>query len=349
MRLRKGRVLALTLGLLLIAAPATAGGGITFDGVLFGLANGPRGTLLVADATAGIHVVKRGEVKATLPLPGATDVSPIGKKALWATTGAGDNPEADTGQALYRISGSETKQVVNLFEFEATRNPDGNDPPDSNPFDVQSLGWRAALVADAGGNDLLKVRKNGHVKVLAVFPDELVSTENLKSLAGCPTPPIPDFAGFCDLPEMMPAQAVPTSVAIGPDGHYYVGELRGFPGPAGASSIWRVSPHAKGELCPNPKCVKVFDGGFTSIIDLAFGPHGKLYVAEMDEASWAAVEIFQDGVGGTINKCSLRTKHCREVATGIPILTAIAFGDRGALYATKNALIPGEAQVIRIK
>ncbi|MEX2251019.1 MAG: hypothetical protein WD895_02970 [Acidimicrobiia bacterium] len=43
--------------------------------------------------------------------------------------------------------------------------------------------------------------------------------------------------------------------------------------------------------------MKVFDGGFTSVIDLAFYK-GRLYVAEFDEQGWAAVEIFQTGVGG---------------------------------------------------
>lgn len=47
--------------------------------------------------------------------------------------------------------------------------------------------------------------------------------------------------------------------------------------------------------------MKVFDGGSTSIIDLVFGPDGDLYVAEMDELSWAAVEIFGAGAGGEVN------------------------------------------------
>jgi hypothetical protein len=49
----------------------------------------------------------------------------------------------------------------------------------------------------------------------------------------------------------------------------------------------------------SPKCVKVFDGGFTSIIDLTFRK-GRLYVAELDEKSWAAVEIFQEASCGRL-------------------------------------------------
>ncbi len=344
MRTTPRRVLSMVLVLAVVAIPALAGAIGGLSGPLFGLATARNGDILVADAGVGIEVLHRNQIRSTIPLPGVTAVSPHGKHLLWATTGAGESPEADTGQALYRIWKGRPELVVNLFAFESKKNPDGNDPFDSNPYDVQALGKKAALVADAGGNDLLRVTERGRVKVLAVFPDGLVSTENIKSLAGCPD----SGADFCFLPDEMPAQAVPTSIAIGKDGYYYVGELRGFPGPTGASSIWRVSPKAKGELCPNKYCKKVFDGGFTSIIDLAFHK-GKLYVAELDEQSWAAVEIFQTGVGGTISECSVKKKTCEVVAEGIPQLTAITFDKRGRLWATQNSLVPNGAEVIKIR
>lgn len=226
----------------------------------------------------------RGQRRTTIELPGVTDVSPVGSGLLWATTGAGPgetDPQNDTGQALHRIAGGKTSEVVNLFAFEERANPDGNDPHDSNPFDVEALSGNAALVVDAGGNDLLRVNKRGDVDVLATFPDQLVSTENIKDLAGCPDGP----ANFCGLPPMLPAEAVPTSVAIVP-GDYYVGELTGLPAPTGVSRIWRVAPDASGVECgsPSPDCELVFDGGFTPIIDLRFGPDGALYVVEFDEA-----------------------------------------------------------------
>ena len=355
------RWVVLVMGLVLMATPAATAADVEgLPGPLFGLEGTKSGRLLVADASTGIHVIKGGEVKAVIELPGATDVSRKHRGRLWATTG-GLDPQADSGQAIWKVSKNGKRLVANLFEFEATVNPDGKDPFDSNPFDVQALSRHKALVVDAGGNDLLKVKRNGDIKVLAVFPDQLVSTDNIKKLAGCPDPPIPPFQDFCDLPEMIPAESVPTSVAVGPDGHFYVGELIGFPAPTDASGIWRVAPDADWEMCPSDKCVKVFEGGFTSIIDMEFTPHGKLLVAEMDEASWAAVEIFGDGVGGTINKCDVEAKKCEEVATEIPQLTAIALKGhkhnptltdhrhRVKLFATKNSLIPNMGEVIRIR
>jgi hypothetical protein len=345
MRIFRGFVPLCVVVVALVAAPTAAGAIDGFQGPLFGIDAAPNGDILVADASTGVLAIRNGQASLQAAIPGATDVSAIGGGSWWVSTGAGEDPEADTGQGLHRVSKGTAHEVVNLFEFEATVNPDGNDPPDSNPFDVQSLGGDAALVVDAGGNDLLRVDRQGHVDVLAVFPDELVSTANIKELAGCPAGP-PDF---CGLPDLIPGQAVPTSVAIGPDGFYYVGELKGFPAPTGESRIWRIAPDASSAQCGSSSdCALVFDGGFTSIIDLAFGPDGRLYVAELDEASWAAVEIFQAPTGGTINACDVATQACSESASGIPILTAITFGKDGALWATRNALIPGQAEVFQV-
>lgn len=324
---------------------------VGLSGPLFGLAAGPRGELYVADASVGVIPIVNGKPRAPIPLPGVTDVSPT-HSSIWALTGATgappEGPQNDTGQGLHLISGGKVLKVANLFQFEAAYNPHTAPPPnapDSNPYDVQALGPDAALVVDAGGNSLLRVDRWGNIKVLAVFPDQLVSTSNIKTLAGCPSP-----APFCSLPDAIPTQAVPTSIAVDWRGYIYVGELKGFPAPTGVSNIWRVSPRANAAQCgASPDCVKVFDGGFTSIIDLAFGPDGLLYVTELDEKSWAAVEIFGTPSGGTINACSLIWGFCFEVADDVPVPTAIAFDKSGALWSTQRALDPGNAEVVRIR
>lgn len=341
--IRRSILIVSVVALVALPLAASAIGGLA--GPLFGLATAPNGEILVADASVGISIIRDDVVRSTIALPGASAVDPIGSGSMWATT-SGLDPESDSGQGLWRISNGKAQLVANLFAVEA-RDPDGAGV-DSNPYDVQSLNGRAALVVDAGGNDLLRVNIRGRTNVLAVFPDEVVSTANLQDLIGCASDPIPDFAFLCGIPEM-PAQSVPTSVAIGPDGYYYVGELKGFPAPTGESSIWRVSPHASRAVCgQSPDCTKVFDGGFTSIVDLAFSPDGDLYVAELDEQSWAAVEFGLGGAGGTINSCDLTTLTCDVVEDGIPMLTAITFGKDGSLWATRNALIPGAGEVIQI-
>jgi hypothetical protein len=351
----KFRTSALIAGLAVAGTAAVAGAQtITgFTGPLFGLSLGRDGYLLVADTAKGVSTIKNGAVTKTIPLPGVTDISGDKKgTTLWALTGAiggaGVGTQNDTGQGLHVIVSGKPQKVANLFAFEAANNPHTAAPPnpaDSNPYDVQALGSHAAVVADAGGNDLLHVWRTGKVALAAVFPTTLASTANLKSLAGCPGSNAP----FCALPPELPTEPVPTSVALDERGYLYVGELRGFPAPTNQSSVWRVAPDSRGVQCgASPKCVKVFDGGFSSIIDLAFGPDGLLYVVELDEGAWAALEIFGTPKGGTINQCNVKTGYCRTVADKLPITTAIAFDRRGALWATQNALLPN-AGVTKIK
>ena len=131
---------------------------------------------------------------------------------------------------------------------------------------------------------------------------------------------------------------VASSIAVGPDGYYYVGELKGFPAPVGESSIWKIAPDASGATCgSSPDCVKAFDA------------NGTLHVAELDEDSWFAVESGVSPLtGGTINACDIDGRICSEEATGLPMLTAITFGTDGTLWAAQDALIPGSATVVQV-
>lgn len=314
----------------------------SFASPLFGLATASNGDILVADAGSGISALD-GTVD--IPLPGVTDMSPLGRGSMWAIKGLTGTPGDDTGQALYLVSKGKQRMIADLFAFEEEHNPDDAELIDSNPFDVHSLGGHSALVADAAGNDLLRIDNQGNIEVVAILPNELVSTSNAKSLFGCPAGP----PGICGLPDEIPAQPVATSVTVGPDGSYYVGELKGFPAPTNVSNIWRISPDASEAMCGTDSgCVKAFDGGFTSIIDLAFDDMGNLYVVELDENSWFAVELGT-GAGGTINKCDPEAGTCTEVASGIPMITSITFGNDGTLWATRNSLIPGMAEVFKVE
>ena len=321
-----------------------------FSGPVFGLATAPNGDILAADAGAGIVEFKDGEVQLNAALPGISDLSPIGRNSSWAVRGSPDGLQGtDAGQAVFRVTPGKVRELANLFEFEVENNPAPSPPgggPESNPFDVQSLSGGSALVADAAGNDLLRVDDEGHVDVVAVFPFEPVSTADVKTLLGCPD----SGAGPCFAPDVLPAQPVPTSIAIGPDGYYYVGELKGFPAPKNESRIWRIAPDADWAQCgSDPDCEVLFDGGFTSIIDLAFGPDGLLYVVELDENTWFATTLPTPPLaGGTINACDVDAVTCVEVAGDLILPTAITFGKDGTLWSTLFSLIPGLATVVEI-
>lgn len=327
-----------TAALLVLPMTASAVGGL--EGPVFKLDRAPNGDLLVADASAGVVVLDDGAVDATLALPGATSVAAIGSKSMWVTT-TGTDTESDSGQALWRVSNGRARMVANLFTLEAA-DPDGAGV-DSNPYDVAALGGGAALVVDAGGNSLHRVDNRGRAELVATFPDELLSTANFNDLAGCP-PQAPACA--TGGATAIPGQSVPTSVVVGPDGAYWVGELKGFPAPTGQSGVWRIEPGATGVRCGvDPGCTRALDG-FTSIVDVTMGPDGRLYVSELDERSWAAVEIFGLVTGGTLNACDLATATCEEVATGIPVHTSVTFDRSGTPWVSRNALTPGGAEVV---
>jgi hypothetical protein len=309
---------------------------------VFGLAAGSGSVLFAADSGAGIWRIKGDDSRLAVELPGTTDAAPVRAGRMWGLSSGPGNKK------LWWIVGHTPHEVANLGRYEKKVNPDGGEI-DSNPFDLAKLGAKRVLIADAAANAVLVANGRGKVNWVATLPDEVVSTENVKSLADCPNPP-PELADVCDLPDEIPAQAVSTSVAVGPDGAYYVTELKGFPAPLGESRIWRIEPgtrhvHCDPEATDSP-CTVVADG-FTSIVDLSFDAEGTARVVELDEASWAAVEIVPDKmVGGTVNTCDA-TWTCTEEATDLTMPMAVATNAAGT-FVVVSALIPGAAEVMAL-
>jgi hypothetical protein len=359
--MRRLLVLALVAGFVLVPTAASDPG--DYVGPIFGIDTARDGSLLVADYGRG--VVGEGGEPLIASLAQVQDVTrreddddddddddeeddgahEIGP--LWAVT-AGVPSTQRNNQFAWRINDGKAKMVADLWEFEETHNPDKKPELNSNPFDVADRGGRRALVADAGANDLIQVSTHRHLNpmLVAVFPEQLVSTANVKKLLGCPNPAPP-----CGLPDMIPAESVPTSIAIGPRGDYFVGELTGFPAPTEASRVWRVRRNSSNVDCAtSQRCSVVeLDKKFTSIIDLTFGPDGRLYVAQIDDASWFAVELNLPGrLGGSVHACKLRSGDCERIVSGQPILTSITFREDGSLWGAINALVPGAADVVQL-
>jgi hypothetical protein len=198
---------AVAIGIAL-APSASAVPAYDFATPVFGLSAGPNGTLFAADAGAG-PVRLGATAHLVTELPGVTDIAPLKDGRMWATTSDKAN------HSLYRIVDREPHLIANLGRFEKQVNPDQG-AIESNPFDLAKLGAGQVLVADAAANALIIV-DHGDIDWVATFPQQDVPTDNAKTLAGCPNPP-PDLADICDLPPDTPAEAVPTSIAVGPDG-----------------------------------------------------------------------------------------------------------------------------------
>ena len=346
--LRAPLAVALTVAVTLpLAADSTLTRPISNAGPVFGITTGP-GEVILADAGRGIVRMRHLKTEVVAALPGVTDVDVLNPNQMIATTGGGVNP---TSAKLWRINNGKVSLWADLGAFEATVNPDGAEI-NPNPFDVQALPGGRALVADAGANALLIVQPDGTIDWIATLPNELVSTANVKSLVGCPA----SGADPCGLPAKIPAQPVTPSVAIGPDGAYYMGELKGFPAPAGESRVWRIDPTLRHVHCTNPEdgatpgCDVVADG-FTSIIDLAFDRRGTMYVTELDEASWFAVEVTHQPIGGTVNACAQSNGAwtCAPLEQNLSTPTGVAVDATKRIYVTNHALEPAAAEILTIK
>jgi hypothetical protein len=321
------------------APSAAAAAPYEFAGPVFGLAAGPGDVLFAADAGAGVVRLQGEEGEVVVDLPGVTDIAPVRPGRMWAIA----------GRKLYKVVHGTPHFLAGLGKFERIVNPDEGEV-DSNPFDVTALGTKRALIADAGANAVLVANSRGGVDWVATLPDQLVPTDNAKTLAGCPDA-LPENAEICDLPDEIPGQAVATSVAIGPDGAYYVTELKGFPAPLGESRIWRIEAGTRHEHCDaeavDSPCTVVADG-FTSIVDITFDADGTAYVVELDEASWFAVEVVTDAMaGGTVNTCDSTTWICTEAATDLTQPMAVAINEAGP-FVVVSALIPGETAVVPV-
>ena len=352
--MRRTVVLFACAALLAAVTPAGAADPPDFEYAtpLFGLNADSDGSLLVADAGQGIISLGSTAGELIAELQGVSDAARTEDGDLVAVTGQPPELTLPGGMSLYRVTDDDQELIADLWAWEKENNPDQNDPligPDnveSNPQDLARIDG-ATLVADAAGNVLLEVSDDGAVDWKALLPAHPVSTQPLKDLVGCPDAE-GEAAEFCGLPPEMPAQPVPTSVAVGPDGNYYVGELTGFPGTPGEARIWKVSPDANHALCGQDSgCEQVFESrGFSAVIDVSFGVDGTFYVLELNEDGFMAAELGL-GAGGTLNACHIDTESCVELATGLVFPTATTVGAHGSVYATVAALMPA-ADVVEI-
>jgi hypothetical protein len=158
------------------------------------------------------------------------------------------------------------------------------------------------LVADAGANAVLDVGFNGSIDVV----DTLTS-----------------------LPSG--ADAVPTSLAMG-GGAVFVSQLTGFPFTPGSASVFRLDDAG----------LTLIGGGFTNVIDLAYGPDNMLYVLELSHRG-----LLSGDLTGGLWRLDPATGLADLLMTeGLLAPTALTFDADGKLYVANQGLMPGQGQVL---
>lgn len=212
------------------------------------------------------------------------------------------------------ITGADLDVAADLNAYEAASNPDGSTPPDSNAVGFAALDSKNWVVTDAGGNYLREVGKRGESTV-AVFPD------------GDPVP-----NPFAPPGVEVSPQAVPTDVVVGPDGAYYVSQLTGFPFPADASTIWRVTRDGE---------VSDYATGLTAVTSLAW-KGGTLYAVQYDD------ENFLDGqFVGSLRQVTPGGSVHDAVASGLPSPYGVAIRGNSA-FVTTGSTSSGDGAVVRV-
>ena len=314
----------------------------SFEGPVFDISATGNGSILVADFDVIKEIDVNGVNEITdLPLvdgPGAfgepevtfiNGLLPLGDGSFYASRSSLD---LAVGSGLLFSDGTNTELSADIEAFTVGDWPEGDpgqapfwknfncEPPGgysaapySNPYNLVLLSNDEILVADAGANSLLNVSTNGDIEVVATFTP-IVSPETGEQMIQFPL----DEDTNCFV------EPVPTGVAIGPDGAYYVGELvgstaenfAGEPSPEGIASIWRIEPGSRDVVCPSDNCTKVVTG-LNTVIDLEFGPEDQLYVVEFERSGFLAAvapDLEIPAAGGTVKRCNVTTNSCEIIA-----------------------------------
>jgi hypothetical protein len=181
----------------------------------------------------------------------------------------------------------------------------------------------------------LLVDKHGQVTTVARFRPELVAW-NL------PNPPSPT----------VPAEAVPTAVAVGPDGAYYVSELTGFPFTQGAARIWRIKGTVDAvcdpaQTDPTGSCQSVATG-FSSVIDLAFGRDGTMYVLEIAKNGLAGALVLNTEFPPIGALWAVKDGSRTAVSDSLVAPGGVAVDRRGDILVTTGTFGPPGGTVVNL-
>ena len=130
--------------------------------------------------------------------------------------------------------------------------------PITNPYDLLPAPSGGLLVSDAGANAVWRVTLAGEIHPFARLDPQIYATAD----------------GSAQV------EAVPTGIALGPDGAAYIATLTGFPFPTGGARILRLQDdNGDGDALDLGETT-VYVDGFTAATDVAFEADGAMLVTE---------------------------------------------------------------------
>jgi hypothetical protein len=261
----------------------------------------------------------------SLALPNGTaegapvDVAFLGTAATVTLGWAGDPAIRDSvlppkarllGNLLHVTPSGQYKVLADIAAHEALYNPYPNSAVDSNPYNTLVQPGRR-ITADAGANTLIETLANGQRRTFAV----------LQPVSGG-------------------RQPVPTSIAEGPDGKLYVGQLTGFPFWRGSASVLRMNSDGSN--------VETAVSGLTAVVDVTFDAGGAMYILEIASGQVAPFPPPAPGLGTSrlLRKCP--GANPVELLGGLFFAAGVAIGPDSAAYITNRSTSATAGEVLRL-
>lgn len=248
---------------------------------------------------------------ATGEVLGAEDVAFLGGQLYAGVDGGGSVHGNDQLPAgIYRINDDQTFDVIADLSAWLRDNPVANMSPD---FDPDADGYR--IVADEAAGVLWVLEPNAG-GVLTVTPDGTVNR-------------------VADLSQGHP---VPAAITLAPGGGVYVGMLTAVPFPDGAAKVIKVAADGT---------VTDIWTGLTTVTGLVVGPDGTLYAAELSTGNLSEPPFLVPGSGKVVRQTGPDSSE--DVATGLTLPIALAFGPDGGIYVSLPAIGANQGQGIIVR
>ena len=346
------KLIVLTAGAtaLALVIPAQAHASPAPETIVQGLAGplqfdvGAGGQIYVGQDFAGTLTKVRldGSTTDLVSRPGTeiAGVASRGYDVVFTSSNGGETTPATKTALERRFANGTVHTIANLLKFEQTHNPDAgnvygfrnlstscaNQLPaeigpasytgviDSHPYAVANApdgGW---YVADAAGNDILKVSPSGDVSVVFVFrPQPTTITADAAAANGLPA---------CTVGKVYAFEPVPTDVEVKSNGSLIVSLLPGGPEDPSLGARGKVLRVA-------------LDGEFATLADglagatnVAIGAGGRVYVTEL-----------------FANRVSVIQNHAVTTVADLPSPAGVEYAN-GTLYVSTDVF--GNGSIVKI-
>jgi LPXTG-motif cell wall-anchored protein len=244
---------------------------------------------------------------------GVADVAFIGNTLYAVLAGAGcSHGVSGIPNAVIRVNDDKSwTQVADLSAFQMA-NPVKN----PQPGDFEPDGTWYSLLATGGA--LYAIEPN-HGELDKITPDGNISR-------------------IIDISDSQ-GHVVPTAMAMGSDGNFYVGDLTGFPAQAGIAKIFKITPDGQ---------ISVFAEGLTTVLGVAFDNQGQLYALETSGPATSGGPPVVPGTGRVVRVTA--PDKLETIASGLTFPSAMTFGPDGKLYVSNFGFgsPAGQGEVVSI-